>query len=83
MNVTHTDPNWGKLYGGSEPSYHIRSGEKRGQPVWLYRKGTHCRWYDKDGEQIGPEQSNVAPALAYAEAHHWRIVPVPRHGFRF
>lgn len=31
-----------------------------------------CRFYDRD-EQVGPEQRNVAPALAYAMAQGWTL----------
>lgn len=33
------------------------------------RRGNACRWVRRDtGEQVGPIQSNVAPAVAYAMA---------------
>ena len=33
----------------------------------LQRKGQRCRWWDRLFDcQVGPEQSNVAPALAWA-----------------
>ncbi len=46
----------------------------RGKIRTLYRgKHNHCRWYDPNNLRwIGPEQSNVAPALAYAMNKGWR-----------
>ncbi len=32
----------------------------------LHRRGQTCRWYDADGNQFGPEQTNIGPALAWA-----------------
>lgn len=64
---------WGHPYGhdGSK-----RPGTGYRTPtsieVWLYRKGQKCRWFDRGGHQWGPEQANVAPALAYAFSQHWR-----------
>ena len=40
----------------------------RGRPVFMWRKGQKTRWYTKSGIQVGPEQSNVAPAVAAAHA---------------
>jgi hypothetical protein len=42
-----------------------------GRRVWMHRKGQRVRWLDEAGEQVGPEQANVAPALAYASTHGW------------
>lgn len=61
-------PGWGEPYGGA--AYETR----RGVEVRLYRKGQRCRWIAKDGRQVGPEQSNVAPALAYAMVNGWRDI---------
>jgi hypothetical protein len=38
----------------------------------MYRKGQRVRFYDERGRQVGPEQSNVAPAVAYAQSQGWR-----------
>ncbi len=38
-----------------------------GQSVHLYRgKRNRVRFYDGSGRQVGPEQSNVAPGVAWA-----------------
>lgn len=58
-------PSWGAPYGDA-PKY-----DSDGEPYWLHRKGQKCRWYDATGAQEGPEQANVAPALAYAHSLGW------------
>jgi hypothetical protein len=60
------DPGWGKHYGGGGPNYITPQG-----PVWMFRKGQRVRFYDASGTQQGPEQANVAPAVAYAHSEHW------------
>jgi hypothetical protein len=60
------DVGFGSVYGGEEPSYTTPDG-----PVWMYRKGQRVRFYNAQGEQVGPEQSNVAPAAAYAMDQGW------------
>lgn len=40
-------------------------------PVWIWRKGQRCRFYTADGEQVGPEQKNLGPAVAYAHHMGW------------
>ena len=37
----------------------------------MFRKGQRVRWYDRNARQVGPEQYNVAPSLAYALSHRW------------
>lgn len=59
------DPNWGAPYG--DASYLTPDG-----PVWLHRKGCRCRFFDADGNQVGPEQANVYPAVVYAAYHNWQ-----------
>lgn len=55
---------FGTPYGGTP---HTRPGY---DPIYLYRgKRNVCRWYRADGVQIGPEQRNVAPAVAWALAN--------------
>jgi hypothetical protein len=54
-------------YGGTV--YRTRNGIR----VKLMR-GPHnrCQWVRvSGGKPLGPEQSNVAPAIAYAVSHHW------------
>lgn len=63
-----TDPNFGSVYGGADPSYIT----DKGVPVWMWRKRQAVRFYDADGRQHGPEQRNVAPAVAYAIHYGWR-----------
>lgn len=38
----------------------------------LRRKGQRCRFYTPDGRQVGPEQANLAPAVAYALSQGWQ-----------
>ena len=59
-------PDWGRQYG-------TEGIETPAGRVFMYRKGQRVRFYTSEGEQIGPEQSNVAPAIAYALTHGWRI----------
>lgn len=59
------NPGFGKPYAGV--SYDVG-----GRRVSMWRKDQSVRFYDDDGEQIGPEQSNVAPAVAYAYSQGWR-----------
>jgi hypothetical protein len=66
-----TDPGWGKPYGS------IPFLTDEGVEVWLYRKGQRCRWYDAAGNQVGPDQRNVAPAYTYAMFHGWTDPSVP------
>lgn len=66
FTLTAPDPGWGAPYGGIRPAYF--DGD---QPVWLFRKGQRCRFYDDLGNQHGPEQANVAPAVAYAIHKGW------------
>ena len=56
---------WGKLYG--DAPYKTPSGKY----VWMLRKEQKVRFFDRLGNQIGPEQRNVAPACAYADSKHW------------
>ena len=57
---------WGTIYG---LPYDMPDGRR----VWMCRgKGNRVRFYTADGEQVGPEQSNVAPAVAFALAYGWR-----------
>lgn len=43
--------------------------------IHLYRKGQACRWYKIDGgvaSQVGPQQKNAAPAVAWALMEGYR-----------
>lgn len=44
-----------------------------GEKIVLWRKGQKCRWMTQDGSLVGHEQSDVAPALAWAEANGYKI----------
>ena len=66
---------WGKPYGGDGPSYNTPDG-----PVWMRRKGQRVRFFDAGGDQVGPEQSNVAPAAAYAMSQGWTSPSLERAG---
>jgi hypothetical protein len=59
-------PSWGARYGGPTPDYQTPQG-----PVWMFRRGQRVRFYAADGAQVGPEQANVAPAVAYALYAGW------------
>lgn len=61
------DPNFGKPYGGGVPYVTVDGAE-----IFMYRKGRAVRFFDSEGSQVGPEQSNVAPAIAYANSRGWR-----------
>jgi len=65
-------PNFGSPYGQS-PSYVLPDGRE----VTMWRKGQRVRFYDADGNQVGPEQKNVAPAAAYAYSQGWRNPEMP------
>jgi len=58
---------WGEVYGGSA-QFH----DSRGRVVWMCRRGQKVRFYRSSGRQVGPEQSNVAPAIAWALKQGWR-----------
>lgn len=61
-SFTAPSVDFGSIYGSAEiPAYITPHGA-----VWIFRKRQTCRFYNEQGEQVGPEQSNVAPAVAYA-----------------
>ena len=61
---------WGKPYG--PPMYRFPDGLR----VHLHRgPRNHCRFYDDQGVQVGPEQSNVAPAIAWAMHNNLKEYP--------
>lgn len=60
-----TDPGFGALYGQpNRPSYITDHGES----VWMWRRGQRVRFYTADARQIGPEHTNVFPAVVWAHA---------------
>ena len=59
---------FGEIFGDAErPSYFTREGT----PVWMWRKRQRVRFLTADGEQIGTEQRNIAPAVCAAMAAGW------------
>lgn len=68
MSEVTPNPGWGSTFI-SGPIYQTPDGL-----VWLFRRGHRARFYDKDGMQVGPELTNVAPALAYARSQGWSLV---------
>lgn len=58
---------WGQVYGGAS-QYHTPRGAIR----WMCRRGQRVRFYTSGGEQVGPEQTNVALAVAWAIKQGWR-----------
>jgi len=61
-------PKWGEIWGSTRPII-----TDTGLEVLMYRKGQRVRFYSLEGEQVGPEQTNVAPAVAYAMARGWTL----------
>lgn len=67
--VEPRNPNFGKIYGAPRyPAYHSPRGA-----VWMWRKGQKVRFYTSMGKQVGPEQRNVAHAVAYAQRKEWLL----------
>lgn len=61
---------WGKSWG----TYTLPDGRR----VDMLRKGCKVRFFDlATGEQVGPEQANVVPAVCYAAYHGWRDDDAP------
>lgn len=60
------DPNWGSCYGGA--TYLTDEGVQ----VWMHRKSSKVRFFDAQGEQVGPEQPNVFPAIVFAHYSNWQ-----------
>jgi predicted kinase len=68
------NPGWGEIYAprpGGVPDYFTDNGIA----VWMFRRGQRVRFFDSAGNQVGPEQGNVAPAMAYATHEGWRAPP--------
>lgn len=58
---------FGRIYGDpNSPAYITPEGQ-----VWMWRKGQRVRFFTANGYQVGPEQSNVAPAVCAAIAAGW------------
>ena len=71
-------PPWGRIYGSTDnPDFFTPDG-----PVNMFRKGQRVRFYNDKGEQIGPEQANIAPAVAYGLTHpDWRAPSIFTRGY--
>lgn len=65
--INGIDPGWGKPWGGDGPHWVT----DRGVLVTMFRNGQKVRFYDQEGNQVGPEQRNVAPAVAFALHYRW------------
>lgn len=67
VHVAVLDPSpWGTVYG---LPYDMPDGRR----VWMCRgRYNRVRFYTAEGEQVGPEQLNVAPAVAFALSRGWR-----------
>lgn len=64
---TETSAPWGKSWG-----YYLTPA---GSIVNMQRKGQRVRFFDcATGDQVGPEQRNVAPAVAAALSVGWRML---------
>lgn len=73
-------PDWSKGWARGVPDTNPDGGPEfwgrrilpDGTEVGLFRgPRNRVRFYDKDGNQYGEEQDNVAPAFAYAETQGW------------
>lgn len=65
---------FGRIYGSeTEPSYITETGVA----VWMWRKGQRVRFFTAEGVQVGPEHSNVAPAILSAAAAGWSDTNLP------
>lgn len=59
-------PTFGSQYGGPVQT-------RRGRLLWMFREGQRVRFFDTTARQVGPEFSNVAPALIHALAKGWAV----------
>jgi hypothetical protein len=76
--MSDTPATWGKPYGCvPDPSY---IDGQTGAAYFMYRRGQRVRFYDRAGQQVGPEQANVAPAIAYAHSQRWFSPELARAG---
>lgn len=61
------NPGWGEDYGCGRVAYVTPQGIN----VWIFRKGQRVRFYDARSNQVGPEHSNVMPAICWASGQAW------------
>jgi len=47
-------------------------------PVWMWRRGCRVRYFNTEGVQVGPEHSNVYPAMLAAFAAGWQDPNISR-----
>ena len=66
---------FGKIYGSIDTPAFITDA---GVSVWMWRKGQRVRFLTADGEQVGPEHSNVFPAMLSAFAAGWQDTNLSR-----
>lgn len=70
-------PTFGTLYAlygaGEDPSYVNEVGGE----VWMYRRGQKVKFFDRAGNQVGPEHANVLPATMWAFANGWANPSTP------
>lgn len=60
--------NFGTIYGDETTPAYVTT---EGQEVWMWRKGQRVRFLTAGGDQVGPEQANVVPAICYAAYMGW------------
>jgi hypothetical protein len=64
----------GEAFGDPQhPSFVTRTGIR----VWMWRKRQAVRFFTATGTQVGPEQSNVAPATCFAFSEGWSDPDAP------
>jgi hypothetical protein len=68
-------PNFGELFGAGEGPTFVTD---QGVEVWLYRQGESVRFYDRSGNQVGPEHRNLYPASVWLFAQGWHKPTSPQ-----
>lgn len=66
------NPGFGRPYG------HNPMVTDTGIEVWMWRKGQKVRFFDCNGQQVGPEHANVVPALLSVWKRGWRCKDHPK-----
>jgi hypothetical protein len=68
MRAMREIPSFGTFYGaGEQPSYITDTGVE----IWMHREGKSVRFFDRAGNQIGPEHSHVHASVCWAFAAGW------------
>ena len=65
---------FGTIYGDPDKPSFITDA---GVAVWMWRKGQRVRYFTANGEQVGPEHSNVVPAMLAGWAAGWNDPSIP------